>query len=156
MRFLFLILSIQVQAQVCTTDWFCTNGGGKTIIVPYSDLSQDNFYTVHHIDFGDGSDTSFIGEYNPIAIGYQAIVHTYDFGVHIATLTTSFYDSTTNALLCTKTKQDSICSPSLTYINETKTSLIDNKMYDFLGRELKKIPKNQPYIKNNNIYINKF
>ena len=29
-------------------------------------------------------------------------------------------------------------------------------MYDFLGRELKKVPTNKPYIINNRIFFNKF
>ena len=157
MRLLFLLLSVQLQAQVCMTDWFCTNGGGKTFIVPYSDMLQENFYTVHHLDFGDGSDTSFIGEYNPIALGYQAIEHTYDVGMHIATLTTSFFDSTDNALLCIKSKQDTVCPyNTVSSINEIQKQKTNNKMYDFLGRELKKVPINKPYIINNRKFFNKF
>ena len=151
MRILILLLSVQLQAQVCMTDWFCTNGGGKTFIVPYSDMLQDNFYTIHHLDFGDGSDTSFIGEYNPIAVGYQAISHTYDVGIYIATLTTSFYDSTSNLLICTKVKEDTVCPyNTINSINEIE-HIQDNKIYNLNGIELFKKPKGI-YIKNRRKY----
>lgn len=156
MRLLLILLSVQLQAQVCSTDWFCTNGNGKTFITPCGSLNQTNYYTEYQLDFGDGIDTTFIGIENPIALCHQTIVHTYDSGVYIATLTASFYDSTTNLLLCSQTKQDAICNPNLTYIKETQSHKNVNKIFDFFGRELKNIPKNKPYIKNNIIYIDKF
>lgn len=157
MRLLCLLLSVQIQAQVCNTNWFCTNGGGKTFIIPYSNINQGSTYTIHNINFGDGNDTTFIGEYNPIALGYQAIAHTYDLGMHIATLTTYFYDSITNILLCTKIKQDTVCPYNMiSNINEIQKQKNNDKVYDFLGRKLNKVPINEPYIKNNIIFINKF
>tara|TARA_R110001592_G_scaffold343396_2_gene633845 strand:+ start:310 stop:750 length:441 start_codon:yes stop_codon:yes gene_type:complete len=136
---------------ICLTNWICTNGGGKTFIIPYSTINQGHYYTEHHIDFGDGSDTAFFGIYNPIALAYQTIKHTYNPGIHIATLTTSFYDSTTQALLCQSSKQDTICSPIATFICEIKKS-IKNKIYNLQGIELKKEPLNQIYFKNNKGY----
>ena len=93
---------------LCFTNWICTTGGGKTFIAPYSSINQSNYYTEHHLDFGDGSDTTFIGIHNPIALAYQTIEHNYIQGIHIATLTTNFYDSTTNILLCVAVKQLSL------------------------------------------------
>ena len=136
---------------LCFTDWICTTGGGKTFIAPYSSIDQSHYYTEHHIDFGDGTDTTFIGEYSPISLAYQTIAHTYSPGIHIVTLTTSFYDSTTNLLLCTSVKQDTICPNNITYINEIKKP-IKHKMYDLQGIELLKAPKRQIYIKNRRLY----
>tara|TARA_R110002020_G_scaffold275702_1_gene490920 strand:- start:308 stop:778 length:471 start_codon:yes stop_codon:yes gene_type:complete len=151
MRLLLLILAIQVQAQVCQTNWICTNGSDKAFIIPCSSINQSNYYTEHHLDFGDGSDTNFIGIYNPLALCYQTIMHPYNQGVYIATLTTSFYDSTTNVLLCTSTNQDTICNSNITYINEVK-KLYRKKIYNLQGIELLKEPKNTMYIKNRKIY----
>jgi len=72
-------------------------------------------------------------------------------------LTTSFFDSTDNALLCIKSKQDTVCPyNTVSSISEIQKQKTDNKMYDFLGRELKKVPINKPYIINNRIFFNKF
>ena len=136
---------------LCLTDWICTTGGGKTFIAPYSSINQSNYYTEHHIDFGDGTDTTFVGIHNPIALAYQTIEHTYNSGIYIATLTTNFYDSTTNILLCTSVKQDTICPYNITYVNEIRKS-IKNKIYNLKGIELLKAPKNMMYIKNRKLY----
>ena len=144
-----LLLSI-----LCFTNWVCTTGGGKTFIAPYSSINQSSYYTEHHIDFGDGSDTTFIGIHNPIALAYQTIEHTYNQGIHIATLTTNFYDSTTNILLCTAVKQDTICSYNITAVNEIKESL-KNKMYNIQGIELLQAPRNMMYIKNRKLHYKK-
>tara|TARA_R110002012_G_C11531550_1_gene600529 strand:+ start:370 stop:810 length:441 start_codon:yes stop_codon:yes gene_type:complete len=136
---------------ICLTNWICTSGGGKTFLTPYSSINQSNYYTEHHIDFGDGSDTTFIGIHNPTALAYQAIGHTYDLGIYIATLTTSFYDSTTNALICTSTKQDTICKANTTCVNENKKS-IRYKVYNIKGIQLSKEPKKGMYIKNGRAY----
>ena len=156
MRLLLLLLSVQLQAQVCTTDWLCTSGGGKTFITPCVSINQNNCYTEYHLDFGDGLDTTFVGIKNPIALCHQTIVHTYNSGMYIATLTASFYDSTTNQLLCTQIKQDNICATNLTYIKEKQNDQNKDKIFDFFGRELEKTPTNNPYIKNNTVYISKF
>ena len=144
-----LLLSI-----LCFTNWVCTTGGGKTFIAPYSSINQSSYYTEHHIDFGDGSDTTFIGIHNPIALAYQTIEHTYNQGIHIATLTTNFYDSTTNILLCTAVKQDTICSYNITAVNEIKESL-KNKMYNIQGIELLQAPRNMMYIINRKLHYKK-
>ena len=141
-----LLLSI-----LCFTNWVCTTGGGKTFIAPYSSINQSNYYTEHHIDFGDGTDTTFIGIHNPIALAYQTIEHNYSQGIHIATLTTNFYDSTTNILLCTAVKQDTICSYNITNVNEIKESL-KNMMYNMQGIELLQAPKNMMFIKNRKLH----
>ena len=136
---------------LCLTDWICTTGGGKTFIAPYSSINQSHYYAEHHIDFGDGTDTTFIGIHNPIALAYQTIEHTYNSGIHIATLTTNFYDSTTHILLCTAVKQDTICPYNITYVNEIKKP-IKNKIYNLKGVELLESPKNMMYIKNRKLY----
>ena len=41
-----------------------------------------------------------------------------------------------------------------TGIKEVEIKSVDNRIYDLLGRELIKIPKNKMYIKNNKIYLN--
>ena len=144
-----LLLSI-----LCFTNWICTTGGGKTFIAPYSSINQSSYYTEHHIDFGDGTDTTFIGIHNPIALAYQTIEHNYGQGIHIATLTTNFYDSTTNILLCTSVKQDTICSYNITNVNEIKESL-KNKIYNMQGIELLQAPKNMMFIKNRKLHYKK-
>jgi len=144
-----LLLSI-----LCFTNWICTTGGGKTFIAPYSSINQSHYYTEHHIDFGDGSDTTFIGIHNPIALAYQTIEHNYGQGIHIATLSTNFYDSTTNILLCTAVKQDTICSYNITNVNEIKESL-KNMMYNMQGIELLQVPRNMMYIKNRKLHYKK-
>jgi len=136
---------------LCLTDWICTTGGGKTFIAPYSSINQSNYYTEHHIDFGDGTDTTFIGIENPIALAYQTIVHYYNPGIHIVNLTTNFYDSTTNILLCTAVKQDTICPYNITYVNEIRKP-IKNNIYNLKGIELLEAPKNMMYIKNRKLY----
>ena len=156
MRLLLILLSVQLQAQVCSTDWFCTNGNGKTFITPCGSLNQTNYYTEYQLDFGDGVDTTFIGIENPIALCQQTIVHTYDLGIYVVTLTASFYDSITNILLCTQIKQDNICNTNLTYIKEKQSHQNKDKIFVFFGRELEKTPINNPYIKNNTVYISKF
>jgi len=139
---------------LCFTNWICTTGGGKTFIAPYSSINQSSYYTEHHIDFGDGTDTTFIGIHNPIALAYQTIEHNYIQGIHIATLTTNFYDSTTNILLCTSVKQDTICSYNITNVNEIKESL-KNKIYNMQGIELLQAPKNMMFIKNRKLHYKK-
>ena len=141
-----LLLSI-----LCFTNSICTTGGGNQFIAPYSSINQSNYYTEHHLDFGDGTDTIFIGIHNPIALAYQTIEHTYSQGIHIATLTTNFYDSTTSILLCTAVKQDTICSYNITNVNEIKESL-KNMMYNMQGIELLQAPKNMMFIKNRKLH----
>ena len=151
MRFLFLILSIQLQAQVCETSLLCTNGDNKTFLIPCSTIDVSSYYTEHHLEFGDGTDTTFIGIKNQFSLCYQSIVHLYNSGIYIATLNTSFYDSTTNALLCTSSYQDTICNPTLTYINEMNIPY-KYKMYDLQGIEILQVPKQKIYIKNRKLY----
>ena len=139
MKLLLLILFLEVPA--CTNDWVCTKGGGKTFIIPCVSINQSNYYTQHNLDFGDGSDTTFIGIENPIALCQQTIEHSYDLGIYIVTLTTSFYDSTTNVLLCTSSKIDTICpNNSPNYINEAEP-LKNNKIYNLNGVEIFTKPK---------------
>ena len=41
---------------------------------------------------------------------------------------------------------------TITHVNELNPILLNNKIYDLLGRELKFLPKGIMYIKNNRIY----
>ena len=59
--------------------------------------------------------------------------------------------------MCTKIKQDTVCPYNMiSHINEIQKQKNNDKVYDFLGRKLNKVPINEPYIKNNIIFINKF
>ena len=151
MRFLLIILCLQAQGQICETNFMCTNGDNRTVIIPCSSIDENNYYTSHHLEFGDGTDTTFIGIKNPLALCYQAIMHTYVQGVYLARLTTSFYDSTTNVLICTDTYQDTICSSVATYIKEINTPYKD-KIYNLQGIELLEAPKSMMYIKSRKLY----
>ena len=43
----------------------------------------------------------------------------------------------------------------ITYINELHLPLLDDKIYDLLGRKLKLIPNGKMYIRNNKLYMKK-
>lgn len=149
MKLLLLILFFELPD--CNTNWECTNGGGKTFITPCVSINQIDYYTEHHIDFGDGLDTTFIGIDNPIALCHQTIIHTYDLGIYIVTLTSSFYDSTTNALICTSSKIDTICpNNSPNYIKEIQVKK-NNSIYNLNGVEVFTKPKGI-YIMDNHKY----
>ena len=160
-------LGLQTQAQlVCATGWLCTVDGDTTFIRPYSSVgansqtwSMSGHYTEHTLDWGDGSaDTTFIGVIaSGTSTAFQTMAHIYTPGfIGYANLTTTFYDSLTNNLVCTSSIGwgNYVCTPIWTGINElTLESINDNKMYDLLGRELTTVPVGTMYIRNRKLYL---
>ena len=109
-----LLIGLQTQAQVCATGWHCSTNGDTTFLQTQSSVgansqtwSMAGHYVSNHLDWGDGTDTTFIG--------VQQVSHIYTPGfVGHAILTTTFFDSLTNSGVCTATAgwQNYVCTPN--------------------------------------------
>ena len=153
-----LLISLGLQAQAQTLCDSLTFSGTQYSITFHANIQNiANIFNIPNLKVEVWETTDPNG--NVISQDTLTNYHSVFLGTGINTITTCLYELHFEGISCCETFMWNgfywVKTGTITNTQEFDACIIsENKIYDILGRELKEIPKNKLYIKNNKIYLN--